>query len=39
MQFLGTWLNSGLGSAGLTAGYNDLKGLYQPKQFYDNIII
>lgn len=29
MWHLGTWLSGGLGSAGLTAGLDDLRGLFQ----------
>lgn len=31
-----TWINGGLGRAGLVAGFHDLKGLFQPNQFYDS---
>ena len=37
MWCLGTWFTGGLGSAQLTVGLDDLKGLFQPKQFYDSI--
>ena len=36
MWCLGTWLSGGLGSVRLTVGLDDLKGLFQPKQFYDS---
>ena len=36
MWCLGTWFSGGLGSAGLTVGLDDLKGLFQPKRFYDS---
>jgi len=35
MWYLGT--SGGLGSIRLTAALNDLKGLFQPKQFYDSM--
>ena len=34
MWCLGTWFSGGLGSVGLTVGLDDVKGLFQPKQFY-----
>ncbi|KAK4815132.1 hypothetical protein QYF61_017573, partial [Mycteria americana] len=38
MWCLGTWFSGGLGSARLTVGLDDLKGLFQSKQFYDSMI-
>jgi len=35
----GTWFSVGLGSAGLMVGIDDVKGLFQPKQFYDSMIL
>ena len=32
----GTWFSGGLGSVRLTVGLDDLKGLFQPKRFYDS---
>ena len=37
MWCLGTWFSGGLGSARLKVGLDDLKGLFQPKQFYDSM--
>lgn len=37
MRHLGTLLSGGLGRAGLMAGHDHLKGLLQPKWFYDLI--
>ena len=37
MWHLGTWFSGGLGSGRFTVGLDDLKGLFQPKQFYDSI--
>jgi len=37
MCCLGSWFSGGLGSVRLTVGLDDLKGLFQPKQFYDSI--
>ncbi|KAK4831021.1 hypothetical protein QYF61_014909 [Mycteria americana] len=34
---LRTWFSDGLGSVRLTVELDDLKGLFQPKQFYDSI--
>ncbi|KAK4811143.1 hypothetical protein QYF61_019774 [Mycteria americana] len=39
MKCLGTWYSGGLGSARLTVGLDDLKGLFQPKRFYDSMIL
>ena len=39
MWCLGTWFSGGLGSARLTVGLDDLKGLFQPKLFYDSMIL
>ena len=36
MWCLGTWLSGGLGSARLMVELGDLKGLFQPKRFYDS---
>lgn len=36
MWYLRIWFNGGLGSAGLIVEFNDLKGLLQPKWFYDS---
>lgn len=33
---LGAWFSSGLGNAALMVGLHDLKGLVQPKPFYDS---
>jgi len=38
MWRLGTWFSGGLGSVRLTVGL-DLKGLFQPKLFYDSLIL
>lgn len=35
MWLLGTWVTSGLGSAGRAAGLKGLRGLFQPKGFRD----
>ncbi|KAK4830495.1 hypothetical protein QYF61_011408 [Mycteria americana] len=35
MWCLGTWCSGGLGSVRLMVGLDDLKGLFQPKRFYD----
>ena len=35
MWRVGTWFSGGLGSARLTVGLNDLKGLFQRNRFYD----
>jgi len=35
MWHLGTWFSGGLGSVRFTVGLDDLKGLFQPKLFYD----
>jgi len=35
MWQLGTWFSGGLGSVRLMIGPDDLKGLFQPKLFYD----
>ncbi|KAK4832564.1 hypothetical protein QYF61_024064 [Mycteria americana] len=32
----GTWFSGGLGSVGFMVGLDDLKGLFQPKRFYDS---
>lgn len=37
MSCIGTWLSSGLGSIRLMVGLDDLKGLFQPKQFYNSV--
>lgn len=37
MHHSGTWLSGGWGSAGLRVRLNDLKGTFQPKQFYGSI--
>lgn len=37
MWYLGTWLNGGLNSAGLTFGLDGLGDLFQP--FYDSMIL
>lgn len=34
MWHLGTWFRSGLGSAGLVLGLDDLRGLFPPKPFH-----
>lgn len=31
MWHLGTWFRGGFGNAGLTVGFDDIKGLFQPK--------
>ena len=36
VDVLGTWFSGGLGSVRLTVGRDDLKGLFQPKRFYDS---
>lgn len=33
------WFSGGLGSTGLTVAIDDLKGLFQPKEFYDSTIL
>lgn len=38
MRHLGTWFSGELSSAELMVRLNDLKGLFQPKQFYDYIL-
>ena len=38
MWHLGTWFSGGVGSARLAVGLGDLKGLFQPKQFYDSMV-
>jgi len=35
MWHIGTWFSGGVGCVSLTAGLDDLKGLFQPEQFYD----
>ena len=37
MWHLGTWFSGGLGSARVMVGLDDLKGLFQPKRFYDSV--
>ena len=37
MWHLGTWFSGGLGSARSTAGLDDLRSLFQAKQFYDSV--
>ena len=37
MWCLGTWFSGGLGSVTLMVGLDDLKGLFQPKRFYDSV--
>ena len=39
MWCLGTWFSGGLGSIRLTLGLDDLKGPFQPKWFYDSMIL
>lgn len=39
MYRYGAWFNGGLGSARLKVGFNDLKGLFQPRQFYRFMIL
>lgn len=39
MWCLGTWFSGALGSAGLTVELEDPKGLFQPKRFYDSVIL
>jgi len=34
-SLLGAWFSGGLGNVGLVVGLDDLKGLFQPKWFYD----
>ena len=36
MCCLGTWFSGGFGDARLIVGHHDLKGLFQPKLFYDS---
>jgi len=36
MWHLVTWFRGGLGSVGLMVGLDDLRGVYQPKCFYDS---
>ena len=38
MWRLGTWFRGGLGSVRLMVGLDDLKGLFQPKRFYESMI-
>lgn len=38
LQWLDLWFSDELGCAGLTVGFNDLKGLSQPEVFYDSVI-
>ena len=33
------WFIGGLGSVRFTVGLDDLKGLFQPKRFYDSVIV
>lgn len=35
LQWLNLWFSGEFGCAGLTLGFDDLKGLSQPKLFYD----
>ena len=37
MWHLGTWFSGGLGSVRFMVGLDDLKGLFQPKRFYDSM--
>ena len=37
MWCLGTWFSGGHGSARLMVGLDHLKGLFQPKRFYDSV--
>jgi len=39
MWHLGTWLSGGLGSVRLMIGINDLKDIFQPKWFYDSMVL
>ena len=39
MWHLGMWFSGGLGSVRVMVGLNDIKGLFQPKLFYDSIIL
>jgi len=32
----GTWFSGGLGSISFMVGLHDLKGVFQPKRFYDS---
>lgn len=36
MWHLGTWFYGKHGSAGLEVGFNEGRGLFQPKLFYDS---
>ena len=38
MWCLGTWFSGGLGSVTFKVGLDDLKGLFQPKLFYESMI-
>ena len=38
MWCLGTWFSGGLDSVRLMVGLDDLRGLFQPKQFSDSVI-
>ena len=38
MWHLGTWFSGGLGRVRFTVGLDDLKGLFQPKQFCDSLL-
>ena len=37
MWCLGTWFSGGLGSVRFTVGLDDLKGIFEPKRFYDSL--
>lgn len=37
MCHLRTWFSGGLGSVRLIVGLNDLKGIFQPKLFYNSL--
>lgn len=37
MWHLGLWLSGEIGSAGVMVGLDDLRGIFQPKLFYDCI--
>jgi len=39
MWCLGTWFSGGLGHVRLTDGLHDLQGLFQPKRFYDSMVL
>lgn len=39
LPWIGTRGSGGLGTAGLRVGFNDFKGIFQPKQLYNSVIL